>query len=784
MSSWIVFGGEDQRQHLMANRQQKRGPRTTTNIVVRNGAAAPQARASGPAAGSRRRRNRARRQPQVNVRVLPSQNQGRRRFPRRQGVGSRIVFQKINSTLGTVGSNGSEQIECELTCLMNPATMKEATGSNSFTPLGIYASTYSLFRMTKCTLVLKPLVGDSAVSGTVCRASWNPTSTPTQTSWSALGARKHVDVTPGKTGRFTLTSKDLVGPKGGWFKTNTKGDPMMSFAGTLEVHTLGKTMSTYKNEAFTGSLFLAELETQWQFKDYAQQPGMLNLVKGEDKNNARIEASDDGKLQLVVPGTSRMAKASRGAASEIIWLVTDTIIQAGTSLLGPFGWLIRGGWWLVKRAANAPVRRDGSATFDIYASISDARANMPCITDQSSVNIPVGGLHFQQVTPGNTGIAADATTSRAMADFTPATPTHCYITAATMTGFGTTNQVPAACRWYNNNGGQRHEKGVGFIHGSTRVGTFNIYKVDAITDAGPLTSTTFENRIPFYLFADNPWLFGHAVASAYERLHDSPNLWVSSILVYAEYSHSHTYSGQWNITSVDYPIANGNNAYSARIDTPSARQQRNITISIQAGNWYVVQFVTQDIIDGQYMAGTSVLASRGTRPVPTGARFFVPNATSIRDGMAPGYISGLRLEPFTSVDITFDDGNGRSRQPEDDLHPSFGCDDSLEFPPPPSEEDLADDEDEFEEPEEDDEEELELGPDDDYSDPPMSRLVVRPEAQQLYEQLRAKFPEREARLAVNQLNPSGEYIEFTEMYHNALVDGLSPRAARAFALGL
>nr|UZH25317.1 ORF2 [Mamastrovirus 3] len=397
----------------MANRQQKRSPRTTTNIVVRNGTAANQARASGPAAGNRRRRNRARRQAQINVRVLPSQNQGRRRFPRRQGVGSRIVFQKINSTLGTVGSNGSEQIECELTCLMNPATMKEATGSNSFTPLGIYASTYSLFRMTKCTLVLKPLVGDSAVSGTVIRASWNPTSTPTQTSWSALGARKHVDVTPGKTGRFTLTSRDLVGPKGGWFKTNTKGDPMMSFAGTLEIHTLGKTISTYRNTDFTGGLFLAELETQWQFKDYSQQPGMLNLIKGEDTQQSHIRTDENGKIQLVVPTGTRMAKAATGASSEIIWLVTDTVIQAGTAILPPpFGWLIRGGWWLVKKAAGVNVR-NGETVFDVYASISDARADMPCISTSNNMDpIQIGGLHFQQVTPGNTGIATGIPAAR------------------------------------------------------------------------------------------------------------------------------------------------------------------------------------------------------------------------------------------------------------------------------------------------------------------------------------------------------------------------------------
>ena len=154
MSSWIVFGGEDQRQHLMANRQQKRAPRTTTNIVVRNGSAATQARTSGQAAGNRRRRNRARRAPQVNVRVLANKNQARRRSPRNQGLGNRVVVQRIVTTLGTVGANGSGQIETELAVLLNPSTMKEATGSNNYGPVQIYASTYSLFQ----TLQMHPRV--------------------------------------------------------------------------------------------------------------------------------------------------------------------------------------------------------------------------------------------------------------------------------------------------------------------------------------------------------------------------------------------------------------------------------------------------------------------------------------------------------------------------------------------------------------------------------------------------------------------------------------------------
>ena len=81
-------------------------------------------------------------------------------------------------------------------------------------------------------------------------------------------------------------------------------------------------------------------------------------------------------------------------------------------------------------------------------------------------------------------------------------------------------------------------------------------------------------------------------------------------------------------------------------------------------------------------------------------------------------------------------------------------------------------------------EQLEMDPLDDYDTPPMSRLVVHPDARKTYELLLELYPEREARLAVNQLKPSDEYKEFVALYHDALVDGLSPRSARAHALGI
>nr|QRD99453.1 MAG: capsid protein precursor [Mamastrovirus 3] len=796
MSSWIVFGGEDQRQTLMANRQQKSQPRTTTKIVVRNGAAANQA---GPSRTQQARRRRNRRRPQQTVvRVLSNKNQGRRRNPRLPGFGNRMVVQRINTTLGTVGSNGSGSIETELAVLLNPCTMKETTGSNTYGPVQIYASTYSLFMIRSLKLTLKPLVGGSAVSGTVIRTSWNPTSNPTQMSWSALGARKHSDTTPGREGKFILTAKDLRGPKDGWYRTNPKGEPMLSFAGSLEIHTYGETMRTYQAGQFTGGLFLAELEVVWAFKDYAQQPGLINLLKGDSTGDTKVKTDAEGKLILETPATSQLARAARTTttASEIIWMVTDAVVSTATQLFPPpFNWLLKGGWWFLKKIGGAPGRSNVER-FMIYASINDARASVPCVsTEPNAPEVSVGQLHFQQITPGNTGVGTDIPHFRAI-DYpgpeTPQEPTHCYAVGATMIRLGSTNVVPAKCLWYNFNGGQKHEKGVGFKHGNRRVATYNIYKVDAFTDAGPISTSMFQHTIPVYLFVNEEWALGRAVASSYRTIQDpSLSLWVSSLLIYVESSHTHGYSGQWNSTLVTYPT--GNNSDNATIST-TAQSQATLTLSLQRGGWYIAQFATQGTIDGHYKVGNNIIASRGVNKV-TAESHQITLTTGNMDTF-PTYISGLKLFPFTASDITFDGGNAtRDLGCDEELHPSFGCDDALEFPPPPTEEDLADEAcgfepfsdseaENFEDPEEDEDEELELGPDDDYSDPPISRLVVVPEAQPIYEQLRANFPEREARLAVNQLNPSGEYLEFNARYHNALVDGLSPREARAFALGL
>lgn len=408
----------------MANNQNNVQPKvvtTTTTTTRRRGG---------------RRRRRTPRTPQTGtttvrkVTINRQPGRPRRRRRNRPGIGGKQaaggIRQRITATLGTVGSNQGNSIELEMSTLLNPALMKETTGSNQYGPLQIYASTYNLWKIESILLKLTPLVGPSAVSGTAIRASLNLSGQPGSPSWSALGARKHKDTNPGRPLYFYLGGSDLKGPKDGWFFCNTKNDPKMCIAGSLEIHTLGRTMSTYQNGQFTGPLFLAEMTCTWSFKDYNPQPGMLNLVKAELKEQpqqVKINAKPGEPINLSVPADAAIARTvsladlgvTAGATpADIIWQVADTTMDVVTGAFPPpFQWLFRAGWWFLKRIANRKQGGDhvegepdaGEVVFQVYQSMTDAMNDTPCIATgtATSTNTTVTGWNITQVTPGNVG---------------------------------------------------------------------------------------------------------------------------------------------------------------------------------------------------------------------------------------------------------------------------------------------------------------------------------------------------------------------------------------------
>lgn len=409
-----------------AKKQQPKNATTVTTTTITGG-------------GNRRSRRRSVRRAangstnpptkRTSVRTVVRRTTRTRRNRRRDGPNNRRpggeITQTVTATLGTVGSNQGDTVELEMAALLNPALIKETTGSNAFGPLQMYASMFALWKLERLTLKLTPLVGSSAVSGTAVRASLNMTSGPAAPSWSSLGARKHVDTNPGRLATMTLIAADVPGPKNGWFYTNTKNDAGFAVGGAVEIHTLGKTMSTYQNAPFTGPLFLAEVTGTWKFKNYEPQPGLLNLVKTEVKEPAgtvKIHSKPGEPVTLSIPeagtfaGLERLNPTASATPGEIIWEVADSAAKAVTGLLPqPWQWLFKGGWWFLKRIANkkpvgAPTvvgeADGGEVTFRVYASIADAQNDVPCIASSaaSTQSMETQGLKISQITPGTIGM--------------------------------------------------------------------------------------------------------------------------------------------------------------------------------------------------------------------------------------------------------------------------------------------------------------------------------------------------------------------------------------------
>ena len=192
----MSFGGADQKLYAMANGQRQKAAKVTVTTVTSNG---------GGKRRNRRRRARNAGQATTTTRTTtttaPRRNpRARRGMPRRRprGRGPNTNHQTVTATLGTVGANQGNTVETEMVMLMNPSLTKETTGSNQFGPIQMYAATYAQWRITAVRLKATPVVGASAVSGTIGRVSLNMTGNPTSASWSALGARPHADLLPGK----------------------------------------------------------------------------------------------------------------------------------------------------------------------------------------------------------------------------------------------------------------------------------------------------------------------------------------------------------------------------------------------------------------------------------------------------------------------------------------------------------------------------------------------------------------------------------------------------------
>lgn len=817
----------------MANGQRQKPAKVTVTTVTSNG---------GGKRPNRRRRTRSARKATTTTRTTtisaaprgPGPRRGRaQRRPR--GRAPNTIHQTVTATLGTVGSNQGNSVETELVMLMNPALTKETTGSNQFGPIQMYAATYAQWRIRSVRLKATPVVGGSAVSGTVGRMSLNMTGNPTSASWSALGARPHADMVPGKSSILRLSARNFPGPKEGWYNTSTKGDPNMSIGGAIEVHTLGKTMSTYKNEPFTGGLWLLELTAVWEFRNYNPQPGLLNMIKGKEEgaSGAQITAEAGKPIEMVVPAATRMARATSGAdQSEIIWQVADTTVKLITTAFPPpFNWLFQGGWWFIKRVAGAPVRAN-QETYRVYASIQDARADVPCIATQSAtVSLNDSNWTYQQVTPGNTGLGDDNAVALAveMADdpsgnFT----TDGYLRLPDFGGNDTSyRRAPAAAIWYMPPEDKRtrlmtFQTGFGFSVETAKNTNDSMLTIDIKEVVGGFVRGGREidpaaNPVggpPVYYYRNmgdsNPITVGYAYAFSQNQLAVGANP-----VNFAAVLFKCTAGGQYTISPSETTVT----AWTLR-RTPTLSNNTGIVSSTpvwggfqtERYNWTMAQGTKFTLVQDTYYVLTFNsfqgkismvmgpdqlgLVSSPVDTLPAAATWIYTQNNYRTTGLLNAQGDSMVWTPFKSTRVAFN-SNGWSRTANMEIQ-------QLDIIP---EEDETEDEDSGYETgdgfealpdmtESEDEspgcDELDApsrpptpapGPGEHWSNPPPLVLEkMTPSGKKLYyEMLEKGVPDLVCRKVAQQTSPHPAYEAWSAAYHDALVDGCSPPTARSVA---
>nr|AJD79289.1 ORF2 [Porcine astrovirus 4] len=766
----------------------------------------------------------------------------RNRFGNSRRAAPGSIRQRITATLGTVGSNQGNDIELEMSCLLNPALMKETTGSNQHGPLQILASTYSLWKVDYLALKLTPLIGSSAVSGTAVRASYNLSGQPGSSSWSALGARKHKDTNPGRQTVFYLSGSDFKGPKDGWFFCNTKNDPQMCMAGSLEIHTLGKTMSTYKNEAFDGPLFLVELTAEWWFKNYNPEPGMMNLVKTdiqEEAQQVKIHSKPGEPIVISVPQNSSFARATgslgveAGATpSEIIWSVFDTTMDIITGTFPPpFQWLFSAGWWFVKRIANkktpaASVTGEpdaGEVTFQVFQSLSDAQNDVPCIAtgEASSTNTNITGWHVTQVTPGNVGNPAVSILSSRASEATldpievVSTPN---MGQSAFYGHSYT-KVPPFCI------------AVQEALGDKKVYTYIIWDIDnpSFLQNGQLIEPAQLQSQPYPILAKRNSDYtpiGKVYAANYARIGSSKPMWHwTTVLWRADVDTTIQMQGTSKRTDKfafiqptqsQQPNNFPTTTYSVNMTQAYSFSGGHAqTKTIYQGKWYLSSFVACQIADNKAPEFTNY-----------GVPFYLsvafpPSDTSQYDLPREAFDVGAAMQttrplilkppvPTTTVLTASEVAQLRLLLAPQNDYPTSEYD-NLEMPPPEGEEEeeqgavggytplegtrqqkvrppaaigvfkSGDTTPPLEDTEEEDDEDCESDlDDDDYAEiPSLLKYLLTPEAKSLCDDLKRKGLDHEIAVKAAQTAfPHPARKIWEASYHNALVDGLSPPSAR------
>lgn len=340
-------------------------------------------------------------------------------------------------TLGVVPGSTNKGLGRIRKLFLNPALLKPSEAEEASTPLSIRASQYDMWRVQKVHLTFRPLVSATVVTGSLCFADLDQEGAAAKPETiDTVKARPHTEVCIGQLRTWRVPRKFLVGPRHGWWYVDTNEDPTLSLGPAINIWLYMNTRNVFsaENSTYDGPLFLAEMQVTFQFSNYNPKPGMQTMVTQQLENistgSAEFTEDIDGSLMLRVPANSKLYKTlsftdesfeqkiraeRNGALGAKIWSLASDVVDTISTSLGPWSWLVKGGWFLLRRIFGNPDGRANEAMyFKVFSSVEDARANEGVHASlTTTVQMPQGTYVMQQLTePNVAGYTESAVTTR------------------------------------------------------------------------------------------------------------------------------------------------------------------------------------------------------------------------------------------------------------------------------------------------------------------------------------------------------------------------------------
>lgn len=211
---------------------------------------------------------------------------------------------------------------------------------------------------------------------------------------------------------------------------------------------------TRAGNSYTGPLFLAEVTVTYAFANYNPKPTLAQLISVHDEHvlqkngstqpsdanpeiktvdlanekNPYLENDDSGdmSINLVVPeGGTLLALADaldptpahlmradvpQKEKAETFWSVAGDTVNTISGFLGPWGWLLKGGWFVVRKIFGPKDSRAGAkgTRYKLYSSVENAAKDIAVkqqlvfqSVDAGGLRLPSGVYRTKQINAGN-----------------------------------------------------------------------------------------------------------------------------------------------------------------------------------------------------------------------------------------------------------------------------------------------------------------------------------------------------------------------------------------------